>query len=106
MPKIHTAKFSIGQRISHKLFFYRGVIFDVDSEFCGDEQWYEEVAKSRPPKTAPWYHILPDGKQHTTYVAECNLKNDSSVEEIDHPLLENFFDDVNEAGYVSSEKFN
>ena len=106
MLKIHTAKFSIGQRVSHKLFCYRGVIFDVDPEFSGDEQWYEQVATSRPSKNAPWYYILPNGKQHTTYVAECNLESDRSVEEIDHPLLENFFDGVNEAGYVSSEKFN
>ena len=106
MPKTQNAKFSIGQRIYHKLFFYRGVIFDVDAEFSGDERWYDEVATSRPPKTAPWYHILPDGKQHTTYVAECNLRADRNVEEINHPLLKNFFDDVNEIGYVSSEKFN
>ena len=106
MPKTRNAKFSIGQRIYHKLFFYIGVIFNVDAEFSGDEQWYDDVATSRPSKTAPWYHILPDGKQHTTYVAECNLKADRSVEEIDHPLLKKFFDDVNEIGYVSSEKFN
>ena len=43
MPKTRNAKFSIGQRIYHKLFFYRGVIFNVDAEFSGDEQWYDEI---------------------------------------------------------------
>ena len=106
MFKLKIAKFSIGQRVFHKAFYYRGVIFNVDAEFSGDERWYEEVALSRPPKTDPWYHILPDGKQHTTYVAERNLAIDQSLEKIDHPLLDNFFDDVNEFGYVSAEKLN
>ncbi len=106
MLKLKIAKFSIGQRIFHRTFSYRGVIFNVDAEFSGDERWYDEVALSRPPKTDPWYHILPDGRQYTTYVAERNLEIDESLEKIDHPLLENFFDEMNECGYVSTEKFN
>ena len=106
MRKLQIAKFSIGQRVCHKTFFYRGVIFNVDAEFSGDDRWYDDVALSRPPKTEPWYHILPDGKQHTTYVAERNLAIDENIKKIDHPLLESFFDDMNESGYISTEKFN
>ena len=83
-----SAQFSIGELIHHKLFDYRGVIFDVDPTFSGSEEWYEQVAGSRPPKDKPWYHVLVHGQQHTTYVAEKNLESDPCGDEIVHPLLE------------------
>jgi heat shock protein HspQ len=48
-----TCKFSIGQLVHHRLFDYRGVIADVDPTFQGTEEWYEQMARSRPPKTSP-----------------------------------------------------
>ncbi len=85
------AEFSIGQIVHHKLFDYRGVIYDVDAVFQGTEEWYEKVAKSRPPKDKPWYHVLVDRQLVETYVAERNLEPDSSDDPIEHPLLEKFF---------------
>jgi len=67
------AKFTIGQIIHHKLFDYRGVIVDVDFRFLGSDEWYEQVARSHPPKDRPWYHVLVDNAVHQTYVAEQNL---------------------------------
>ena len=67
------ARFEIGQVVDHRLFGYRGVIYNVDATFQLSEECYEQVAKSRPPKDRPWYHVLPDGATHTTYVAERNL---------------------------------
>jgi len=64
------AKFSIGQCVHHKLFAYRGVIIDVDPVFLGSDDWYEDIAKSRPPKDEPWYHVLVHDAQNETYVAE------------------------------------
>jgi heat shock protein HspQ len=85
------AAFSIGQIVHHKLFDYRGVIYDVDPVFQGTEEWYEQVAKSRPPKDRPWYHVLVDHQIVETYVAEQNLEPDRSIEPIEHPLVEKFF---------------
>ncbi len=85
------AAFSMGQIIQHKLFQYRGVIYDVDAVYQGTEEWYERVAKSRPPKDQPWYHVLVDGQGTETYVAERNLAPDSSQAPVDHPLLSQFF---------------
>ena len=45
----HQAKFEVGQIVQHRMFDYIGVIFDVDAVFSGSAEWYEEVAKSRPP---------------------------------------------------------
>ena len=86
------AKFSPGDVIHHRLFDYRGVIADVYATFQGSDEWYEAVARSRPPKDAPWYHVLPDGAAHTTYVAERNLEPDESNAPIRHPLLDSIFD--------------
>jgi len=85
------AKFAVGQLIQHRLFGYRGVIVDVDASFQQSEAWYEEMARSRPPKDRPWYHVLVDDGDTTTYVAERNLAPDESGEPIRHPLLGHFF---------------
>ena len=106
MQKEKRAHFYIGQLVQHKLFGYRGVVFNVDAEFSGDEHWYEEVAQSRPPKDKPWYHVLPSGQQHTTYVAERNLEADGVDSPIEHPLIATFFDDFVDGEYVIREKVN
>ena len=84
-------KFHLGQIIEHKKFGYRGVIYDVDAEFSGTEDWYEQVAKSQPPKDEPWYHVLVDGSDATTYVAEQNILTADNTEEISHPLVDVYF---------------
>ena len=100
------AKFTIGQCIRHRLFDYRGVIVDVDPVFMGTDEWYEQVARSRPPRDAPWYHVLPHGADHTTYVAERNLEPDATGQPVDHPLLHQFFDDFENGRYVRRNSMN
>lgn len=85
------AKFSIGQIIHHLKFDYRGVIFDVDPVFNGTDDWYDAVAKSRPSKDEPWYQVLVDNSQQTTYVAERNLESSDSISAIHNPLVEHYF---------------
>ena len=80
MSKSAKAKYCIGQLIQHKLFDYRGIILGVDLEFKSTDEWYEAVAKSRPPKNEPWYHVLVHQKGHQTYVAEQNLKIDPAIQ--------------------------
>lgn len=106
MEKEKFARFHVGQRVRHKLFEYRGVVFNVDAVFSSNDEWYEQVARSRPPKDAPWYHVLPSGAEHTTYVAERNLEADDSREAIDHPLMRSLFGEATDDGYPSREKLN
>jgi heat shock protein HspQ len=97
------ANFDVGQVVHHRMFGYRGVVFDVDPVFSGTEEWYEKVAKSRPPRDQPWYHVLPDGVTHTTYVAQRNLEPLDEADEglpINHPLLERLFERFEEGAYV------
>ena len=85
------AKFSIGEIVHHKLFDYRGVIIDVDFRFLGSDEWYDNVAQSRPPKDRPWYHVLVDNAVHQSYVAEQNLQESTNLNAINHPLIELYF---------------
>ena len=105
-PKITEAKFSIGDLIHHKLFNYRGVIVDVDPNFESTEEWYEAVARSRPPKNEPWYHVLVHESSNSTYVAEQNLEADLSGKKITHPMIDAFFTGLKNGRYISDEKIN
>lgn len=100
------AKFGVGQLIRHKLFDYRGVVFDVDPVFNATEAWYEHVARSRPPKDEPWYHVLVHDHAHTTYVAERNLEADPSGNPIVHPALDELFATFSDGQYVVSRTIN
>jgi len=100
------AKFSIGQCIKHRLFDYRGVIVDVDAEFLGSDEWYDDVERSRPPKDEPWYHVLVHDADNETYVAERNLEQDQTYEPVNHPLLNEFFSGFEQGIYHTGRHVN
>ena len=93
------AKYTIGQIVHHKLFDYRGVIIDVDFQYLGSDEWYEEVASSRPPKNEPWYHVLVDNAVHQTYVAEQNLEKTDQSAPINHPMIDSIFSGLKNGFY-------
>ncbi|HOP17622.1 MAG: heat shock protein HspQ [Chromatiaceae bacterium] len=84
-------KFFVGQIVHHNRFDYRGVIVDVDASFQGTESWYDQVARSRPPKDQPWYRILVDGIDQETYVAERHLEPAPDTTPVSHPELLKLF---------------
>ena len=98
--------FAPGQVIVHRLFEYRGVVTDVDATFQLSAEWYEEVARTRPPKDEPWYHVLVDGSDHSTYVAERNLRADPSPVPIEHPALDEHFDAFEDGRYLRRAALN
>jgi heat shock protein HspQ len=100
------AKFDVGQLVQHKLFNYRGVIIDVDPIFQSSDEWYEQVALSRPPKDKPWYRVLVHNAVHETYVAEQNLASDKLVDAINHPLVNTYFDNFVDGRYTSQRPVN
>ena len=100
MNSIHQAKFRIGQIVEHKLFNYRGLVYEVDPVFSLTPEWYDQVARSRPPKDKPWYHLLVDQGEHSTYVAERHLMASHDFSEIRHPAVSNFFSDFKDGYYL------
>jgi heat shock protein HspQ len=101
-----TARFNVGQVIHHLKFDYRGVIIDVDPEFQGTDEWYRLVARSRPPKDKPWYHVLVDEADQITYVAERHLEVDDSHQPVDHPYVTQIFAGFNNGVYQRRERNN
>ena len=98
------ARFSPGELVRHNRFGYRGVIVDADPTFQGTDEWYDAVARSRPPKNKPWYHVLVHDAIHTTYVAERHLDADDSAEPIRHPLVKRFFARFESGRYRSNSR--
>ena len=96
------AKFSIGQVVRHKLFPFRGVIFDVDPEFSNTEEWLEAIPEPlRPNRNQPFYHLFAenDESHYVAYVSEQNLAPDESGEPIEHPQVDMIFDEDDDGGY-------
>lgn len=84
------AKFSIGEVVKHRVFPFRGVIFDVDPEFNNSEEWWEAIPEPiRPRKDQPFYHLLAENEDshYIAYVSEQNLLPDESGEPVEHPQL-------------------
>jgi heat shock protein HspQ len=105
-PQALAAEFSIGQIVHHKLFGYRGVIFDVDPVFAGSDAWYAQNSKTRSPRDKPWYHVLVHDTASTTYVAERNLERDDSGDPVRHPLLDQVLERARGGNYRSRDRSN
>lgn len=100
----YEAKFRVGQIIHHKLFDYIGVVFDVDSIFQGTEEWYEQMARSRPPRNRPWYRVLVNEADHITYVAEQNLEAAEAPQRISHPFVDRLFGEFDGKRYILRQR--
>src|ERR671928_787790 len=87
---IPSARFGIGDVVRHRIFDFRGVVFDVDAEFSNSEEWYEAIPEAlRPSKEQPFYHLLADNAEssYVAYVSQQNLVPDESEEPVDHPAI-------------------
>lgn len=100
------ANYRVGQIIHHKLFNYRGVIIDVDANFSQSEAWYTLMARTKPNKDQPWYHVLVHDTDYVTYVAEQNLEPDFSETPINHPELTQHFSAMRDGLYFMKRQQN
>ena len=94
MNKIRNAKYQIGQVVRHRLFPFRGVVFDIDPTFSNTEEWYESIPKEvRPHKDQPYYHLFAENAEteYVAYVSEQNLLPDDSGEPLRHPQVAEIF---------------
>ena len=102
MSKTRTAKFTIGQVVRHRLYPFRGVIFDIDPVFANTEQWYQSIpAKRRPRKDQPFYHLFAENAEteYVAYVSEQNLLPDHSGEPVRHPQVAEVFEKDDAGSY-------
>ena len=104
-------KYVIGTQVKHKIFGFRGVIFDVDPIFSNSEEWYQSIPKDfRPKKEQPFYHLLaetPEKSPYVAYVSEQNLiLDDEKHDPIWHPEMEEYFEDIVDGRFVLRLKAN
>ena len=104
MPaRIAEARFGIGDVVRHRLFPFRGVVFDVDPEFANTEEWWEAIPEEvRPAKDQPFYHLLAenDDNSYVAYVSQQNLEADDEGEEVRHPAIPQIFEAYREGRYI------
>jgi len=97
------AKFRIGQVVRHRLFPFRGVIFDVDPVFANTDEWWEAIPEHmRPRKDQPFYHLLAENAEteYIAYVSEQNLLPDDSGEPVRHPQVRDIFGELYNGFYA------
>jgi heat shock protein HspQ len=97
-----TAKFAIGQVVKHRIYPFRGVIYDVDPTFANTEEWWRSIpAEVRPSKDQPFYHLYAENaeSQYIAYVSEQNLLPDESGEPVRHPQVDEVFVRTDNGGY-------
>lgn len=95
-------RFRPGALVVHRRYRYRGVVVDSDPICGADEDWYQSN-QTQPSRDQPWYHVLPDGSVHTTYVAEENLMPDPTGAPVGHPLIGKYFADFGNGFYIRNE---
>ncbi len=103
---IRVAKFQIGAIVKHRIYPFRGVIFDVDPVFDNTEDWWESIPEEvRPHKDQPFYHLFAENDETTyiAYVSEQNLVPDDSGEPVRHPQVGDIFTTIEDGRYVLRE---
>jgi heat shock protein HspQ len=102
MNKTRTAKYQIGQVVKHRLFPFRGVVFDIDPVFSNTEEWWQSIPpETRPHKDQPFYHLFAENAEteYIAYVSEQNLLPDTSGTPIRHPQVAEVFDRDDSGSY-------
>jgi len=97
------AKFGIGDIVKHRLYPFRGVIFDVDPVFANTEEWWESIPEEvRPRRDQPFYHLLAENAEtsYIAYVSEQNLLPDESGDPVGHPQIGELFKRTEDGRYV------
>jgi heat shock protein HspQ len=101
--EVKRAKFQIGDVVRHRLYPFRGVIFDVDPVFANTEEWWLSIPEHvRPRKDQPFYHLLAENAEATyiAYVSEQNLLPDDTGAPVTHPQVGEMFSGVENGRYV------
>jgi heat shock protein HspQ len=97
LPAVAHARFNVGDVVRHRLFDFRGVVFDIDPVFANSEEWYDAIPEAvRPRKDQPFYHLLAENGEssYVAYVSQQNLITDESEEPVEHPAIGGLFDRV------------
>jgi heat shock protein HspQ len=102
MRKIKKAKYAVGQVVRHRIYPFRGIIFDIDPVFNNTEDWWLSIPEEiRPGKDQPFYHLLAENAEteYVAYVSEQNLQADTSGAPLRHPRVNDLFIEGDDGQY-------
>jgi heat shock protein HspQ len=100
--KTRQAKYRLGQVVRHRVFAFRGVVFDIDPVFNNTEEWWLSIPENvRPSKDQPFYHLYAENEEteYIAYVSEQNLLPDTSGEPVRHPQVAEAFETDENGSY-------
>ena len=95
--------FAVGQLVRHKRYAYRGVVVDIDGTCQASDEWYQRN-QTQPGRDQPWYHVLVDGSDQSSYPAQTSLEADVSAEEVCNPYVSEFFSDFLDGRYIRNDR--
>ena len=101
-PKVSRARFGVGAVVKHRIFDFRGVVFDIDPVFANSDEWYDSIPEHvRPAKDQPFYHLLAENadSNYIAYVSQQNLVSDEEGGPVDHPAIASMFDAYEDGHY-------
>jgi heat shock protein HspQ len=101
-PIIARARFAPGDIVRHRMFDFRGVVFDIDPVFANSEEWYQAIPESvRPSKDQPFYHLFAENgdSSYVAYVSQQNLIADGDSGPVDHPQVAATFAGIDNGRY-------
>jgi heat shock protein HspQ len=96
------ARFKLGEVVKHRVFSFRGVIFDIDPVFNNTDEWWLSIPENvRPSKDQPFYHLFAENgeTEYIAYVSEQNLLPDTSGKPVRHPQVSDVFVRNDDGGY-------
>ena len=102
MPRASRANFAIGDIVRHRQYDFRGVVFDIDPVFANSEEWYEQIPQDlRPRREQPYYHLFAENEEgaYIAYVSQQNLVEDGESGPVDHPQIEQLFQEFDDGHY-------
>jgi heat shock protein HspQ len=102
VPPVSHARFNVGDVVRHRMFDFRGVVFDIDPVFANTDEWYDSIPEdARPRKDQPFYHLLAENAEssYVAYVSQQNLLPDDTDEPVDHPAIDGLFDQYSDGRY-------
>ena len=101
-PRESRARFAVGDVVRHKVYDFRGVVFDIDPVFANSEEWYESIpAEVRPAREQPYYHLFAENgdANYVAYVSQQNLTGDAEGGPVEHPEVIQMFEEFDGARY-------
>ena len=107
VPRHARARFGIGDVVRHRMFDFRGVVFDIDPVFASSEEWYQSIPENiRPHRDQPYYHLLAENEDssYVAYVSQQNLLPDGEGGPIGHPEIVRMFEDFANGRYRMRRK--